>query len=428
MRRILISAIFDASTPGGGNEYSFSLAREWLRRGCVVHVLTSTFTRKLGDLEPFVASQQLRLYPISDYGKILLGHAYEQGVHDRARDIIQDVQPDSIHIHNFQGLLGAVWAAVESGRKTLYAGLDFGMVCLNWYLYDGSGTPCEGPAPGKCRDCLLRQHKVPFTRRLLSLVPFVVFRWLKWDAAYHKQFAWLDDYHRNADAHLEKLLPLLPRFDGIVTISPAIGEGLRKFGVSEAKIHYSVQGLSAPSVVPTAIEPSGGTRLIFLGHMAPIKGLGVVAEALSRLPPDLDFLITVYGPAARDFVKRQPMSARRYLAVKDFLVGDEVERDLVASDGVVIPSLWQENSPYALLRALSVGRPVLASRYNGFTHLLRSGENGFLLPPGDSAAWAECLLGVARDPALLRRMRGGCSFSKTVTEHAQDVENVLASL
>ncbi len=51
---------------------------------------------------------------------------------------------------------------------------------------------------------------------------------------------------------------------------------------------------------------------------------------------------------------------------------------------LVLPSLWWENSPLAVLEALSAGIPVVASRTGGVPEILPSGA-GILVPPGDVA-------------------------------------------
>jgi glycosyltransferase involved in cell wall biosynthesis len=54
-------------------------------------------------------------------------------------------------------------------------------------------------------------------------------------------------------------------------------------------------------------------------------------------------------------------------------------------DAVVIPSIWEEAFPYAALEAMSVGRPVLASRVGGMPEIVEDGKTGMLFDKGDSA-------------------------------------------
>ena len=51
---------------------------------------------------------------------------------------IKLIQPDLVHIHNIQGMLSAVAAAIEVGAPTILTALDFGLLCFNFCLYTQS--------------------------------------------------------------------------------------------------------------------------------------------------------------------------------------------------------------------------------------------------------------------------------------------------
>ena len=53
---------------------------------------------------------------------------------------------------------------------------------------------------------------------------------------------------------------------------------------------------------------------------------------------------------------------------------------------------------------MSFGKPVVASASGGIEDIVRPGENGLLVPPGDAAALAALLEGFARDPRAVRRL------------------------
>src|SRR6266487_2470982 len=63
-----------------------------------------------------------------------------------------------------------------------------------------------------------------------------------------------------------------------------------------------------------------------------------------------------------------------------------------------------EGLSQALLEAMALGLPVVASAAGGNADLVRSGETGLLVPPLDPAAWAEALERVLADGAWTRRL------------------------
>ncbi len=76
----------------------------------------------------------------------------------------------------------------------------------------------------------------------------------------------------------------------------------------------------------------------------------------------------------------------------------------VAADVVVHPSAYPEGLPSVLLEAAAAGAAMIATPAGGTTDLVRHGETGLLVPPGDPRALAEALELLASDDALRERL------------------------
>jgi glycosyltransferase involved in cell wall biosynthesis len=72
---------------------------------------------------------------------------------------------------------------------------------------------------------------------------------------------------------------------------------------------------------------------------------------------------------------------------------------LPALDLLAHPSLF-EGLPNAVLEAMAAGLPVVATAIPGNDELIRDGETGLLVPPGDPPALARALGRLLGDPAL----------------------------
>lgn len=75
-----------------------------------------------------------------------------------------------------------------------------------------------------------------------------------------------------------------------------------------------------------------------------------------------------------------------------------------AMDAVVLPSVWEEAFPYAALEAMSLGRPIVASRIGGLPEVVVDDETGLLFEAGSSEELARCLARLAADRTLGERL------------------------
>ena len=82
----------------------------------------------------------------------------------------------------------------------------------------------------------------------------------------------------------------------------------------------------------------------------------------------------------------------------------DIPEVMAALDVLVLPSIRSEAIPQVIPQALAVGTPVVASTVGGSPELIRDGENGRLVPPGDSRALADAILALLREPERARAM------------------------
>jgi glycosyltransferase involved in cell wall biosynthesis len=75
-----------------------------------------------------------------------------------------------------------------------------------------------------------------------------------------------------------------------------------------------------------------------------------------------------------------------------------------AADVVVVPSTRPDPLPNSALEAAAAGCCVVAAAHGGLPEILRDGETGRLVPPGDTPALASVLAELAADPAARDRL------------------------
>ena len=433
VRRVIITPWFDTRATGGGARFSVEAAQFWLLRGDEVHILSSDSRRTITGFEPFLSSGRLQIHQVSKADRMHLAQAFDPEVYQAAKSVLAEFEPESIHIHNFHGLIGAVCAAVDSDAPTIYLAHDFGLLCMSWCLYDGTLTPCSGPEPSKCRACLRRNFPLSLGARLAKHLPGWLVRLVRpgVDVRHYQRLEETRRFYEDVELHLGQTMGLLKRFDAIVATSPLMARVLIQHGAPPDRVKTLACGVSRRKQIGRARAPRASQaplRLAFLGYASDVKGLPVVAKALAGLPPDLQLSVTAYGGGCEWFVKRAPRSVRRYLRAGPLLIDGQVGEELARTDGVLVPSLWHENAPAVVLEALASGVPVIASRQAGITHLIAHEENGFLVPPGDVEGWRAVLHRLAQDPEILRRMSPNCRYERTDEDFCRDLEGVVASV
>ncbi len=192
-------------------------------------------------------------------------------------------------------------------------------------------------------------------------------------------------------------------------------------------------------------------RLLYVGRIAPDKGVHLLAEAADRLiregvdleltligKPGLmpyDLLSRLLGGEPEALAAVRPFygcsSLRTWLS-KEVLRQGRSYRDAVrarlspaacarvrflgtvplpalvgayrAADLLVLPSVWQESYGLPVAEAMACGVPVLASASGGVPELVEDGVTGRLVPRLDVAALARALREMSADPERLRRM------------------------
>ncbi|QQR44075.1 glycosyltransferase family 4 protein [Myxococcus xanthus] len=77
-----------------------------------------------------------------------------------------------------------------------------------------------------------------------------------------------------------------------------------------------------------------------------------------------------------------------------------------AMDAVAVPSEWLEPFGRVSIEAQACGVPVLASRIGGLPETLSDDESGWLIAPGDVAAWRDALTAICDLPPARRKEMG----------------------
>src|SRR5271167_2829637 len=188
----------------------------------------------------------------------------------------------------------------------------------------------------------------------------------------------------------------------------AISRGLARY-LSETEgfpepdfeiVHYGIA--VGPEPAPYAgAEP----RFLCVGRLIPIKGHVVLLRAFKQVletRPDARLDIAGRGVlehGLKDLARELGLGE----AVRFLGHVSPVQEAIENSLAVVVPSLG-EGFGMVALEAMERGRPVIAASIGGLEDLIRDGETGLLVPPGDADSLAQAMLTLAADPARAAAM------------------------
>lgn len=198
---------------------------------------------------------------------------------------------------------------------------------------------------------------------------------------------------------------------------------IEQYGVAPDRVEVllpAVTDVLAPVPEPRLRPPRPVVGLI--GRLVPEKGGHVFLRAVSlvrAVVPQARFVVVGDGPL-RDTLEQRAAS----LGVADVVdfVGfrSDVRELMCALDVLAVPSL-SDGSPLVVLEAMATGVPVVASETGGLPDLVRPGENGLLVRPGDAEDLARAIVSLLLDP------EGACQLGQGRTSPRARAPAMLGS-
>ena len=182
----------------------------------------------------------------------------------------------------------------------------------------------------------------------------------------------------------------------------------------------------APLPDPAGATPSGATVAVgFVSRMLKSKGVLDAVAAVRRLRAQglpVELLLAGAGdPDSRDSLSEAALAA---LGAEPGIIRlgrvEDVRTVWARAAIAVLPSIYGEGLPRALLEAAACARAIVASDMPGCREIVRDGETGILVPPEDVAGLAAAIARLAADPGLRRRM-GAAGRALVEREFAQEI-------
>jgi glycosyltransferase involved in cell wall biosynthesis len=203
-----------------------------------------------------------------------------------------------------------------------------------------------------------------------------------------------------------------------------------RYGFSSDRVHTIPYGLDTERLLRRDDRDAtrrglGIARGIFLlgivGRLSPQKNHCLLFDSLSRMRSELRAQLRtwVIGDGELRVALEQHV---RQLGLEREVVflghQSDVSRLLAALDALVLTSDY-EGLPFAVLEAMAVGLPVVATAVDGVPDAVANGETGLLVPPGSVEALANVLEWLISHPTEAAQM-GQAGHTRFLERYTQD--------
>ena len=186
----------------------------------------------------------------------------------------------------------------------------------------------------------------------------------------------------------------------LMPVSIPIEQRLIKMGIPENRIrclpnivdHETITALRPSPVFSDFGIKDSVTKLVFVGRLSIEKGLDILINAcgiLKQRGTRFFLLIIGEGPLKSEYENRiNTLSMASEIKLMGYR--RNAVKITAACDFFVLPSRT-EGIPLAVLEAMALGRPVVASKVGGLPQLIQHKQNGLLVTPEDAENLANTL-------------------------------------
>jgi glycosyltransferase involved in cell wall biosynthesis len=268
------------------------------------------------------------------------------------RALLQKLRPDVLHTHVIDGMSATIWdEARRMGIPVIHTAHDYHLLCPRAFLLTQDWKLCNRPS-----------------------MPCRVYR------------GWHLDTARHVDLFASPSRFLLGKHEQA---------GLRVG--DRAVVHNGIPLPVDMAQVRSRRVPESRKRFLMLTRLTVEKGVEVVLKAIRRLPADLDIEVAIAGKGPLEDEVRRAAQLDRRITYLGYLDGDAKRAALSRAGYLLLPSLWYENAPVAIVEAAAYGLGLIGSDIGGIPEFVEPGRTGFLFPPGDVPALAALMTQVAKD-------------------------------
>ena len=283
------------------------------------------------------------------------------------RETLLRDRPDVVHVHNLSGLsLGVLRLCREFSIPTVVTLHDYWAICAKNTMTRNDGAIClsNGDVCSGCFSHVGVDHRIPIQQR-------------------------------NAEIHAE-----FSQISRLIAPSRYLASRYSDNGFEDRRIEIVPYGIELERYQRRRRSWLGPCRIGYHGYIGPHKGIDVLLEAMTKVS---GATLTLRGPCddKNGYVNRiRELGLEGVVTIEPPFTNDKAAKLLSSIDFTVLPSIWPDNHPVSIAEAMASALPVVSTTLGGIPEMIRDGETGFLVPPGQPEALAERIQLLVDDPSL----------------------------
>jgi glycosyltransferase involved in cell wall biosynthesis/MoaA/NifB/PqqE/SkfB family radical SAM enzyme len=350
------------------------------------------------------------------------------GIDTELRRLLDEFPPDVVHVNHVSHLSTTMLRTIrERGLPLLYTLHDYWLMCPRGQFIQRSAESGQEPFPlcdgQQDRKCAERCYSLYFSGGQEHYEADVA-RWTAWVA--------------ERMANVREMSVLVDRF--IAPSRHLLARFRDEFGLPASKITFLDYGFDLARLSGRSRHPESPFVLGYIGTHIPAKGIHHLLDAFSQLQGEP--ILRIWGRSRDPYttsLRRIAASLPNRAGSRVQWLGEYQNERIVQEvfdrvDAIVVPSIWEENSPLVIHEAQQARVPVVTADVGGMAEYVRHEVNGLLFKHRDRRALAEQMQRLVDDPRLASRLgahgylHSASGDVPSMQEHALAVEDVYREL
>ena len=307
---------------------------------------------------------------------------YSKEARKKIRLVLDDFQPDVVHLNNFNYqltpsvILEVVKWRKQTGRncRIVFTAHDYQLLCPNHMMNNpGSRLNCEKCLGGHFGNCI--KGKCIHGSAAKSAVGAA--EAMFWNA-------------KGTYKYIDTIICCSEFMKKKMDTNPLFAE-------KTVAMHNFVEPMKAAGT-PDPDLKLPPAYVLYFGRYSWEKGMGTLLSACEMLP-EVDFVFAGKGEY-KEAIDNLP-----YATDVGFRTGADLQKLISGALFTVYPSEWYENNPFSVMESQQLGIPVIGANIGGIPELIKDGVTGRLFEPGDAKDLAAIIKFHWDNPEMLDRYK-----------------------